>query len=101
MATLFFVGLVSGLITAISPCVLPVLPVVLTSTIQDGAAHVVMSGKMGAAVVMGEEVPMPDGGAVMAIAEGDLSSVSEITVTEEPKGGSISPTGTVVARVAL
>jgi len=44
---------------------------------------------------------MPDGGAVMAIAEGDLSSVSEITVTEEPKGGSISPTGTVVARVAL
>jgi len=38
MATLFFVGLVSGLITAISPCVLPVLPVVLTSTIQDGAA---------------------------------------------------------------
>ncbi len=38
MATLLLVGLVSGLITAISPCVLPVLPVVLTSSIQSGAA---------------------------------------------------------------
>jgi cytochrome c biogenesis protein CcdA/thiol-disulfide isomerase/thioredoxin len=38
MATLLLVGLVSGLITAISPCVLPVLPVVLTSSIQGGAA---------------------------------------------------------------
>jgi len=38
MTTLLLVGLVSGLITALSPCVLPVLPVVLTSTIQGGAA---------------------------------------------------------------
>ena len=101
-------------------------PDAVSHDLNLGAAHVVMSGEMGAAVVMGEEVPMPehgtvyqvwmvhhdgtaaagptfmpDGGAVMAIAEGDLSSVSEITVTEEPKGGSISPTGTVVARVAL
>ena len=37
MTTLLLVGLVSGLITALSPCVLPVLPVVLTSTIQGGA----------------------------------------------------------------
>ncbi|MFP5359561.1 MAG: cytochrome c biogenesis protein DipZ [Actinomycetes bacterium] len=38
MITLTIVGLVSGIITAISPCVLPVLPAILTSAIQDGAA---------------------------------------------------------------
>lgn len=38
MTTLIIVGLVSGIITAISPCVLPVLPAILTSAIQDGAA---------------------------------------------------------------
>lgn len=37
MITLVIVGVVSGLITAVSPCVLPVLPAVLTSSIQDGA----------------------------------------------------------------
>ena len=37
MFTLIVVGLVSGIITAISPCVLPVLPAILTSSIQDGA----------------------------------------------------------------
>ncbi|GIG53304.1 cytochrome c biogenesis protein DipZ [Demequina activiva] len=37
MITLAIVGLVSGIITAISPCVLPVLPAILTSSIQDGA----------------------------------------------------------------
>lgn len=49
MFTLVLVGLVSGVITAISPCVLPVLPAILTSSIQDGAASrrrplVVVSG---------------------------------------------------------
>ncbi|WP_062208226.1 cytochrome c biogenesis protein CcdA [Demequina oxidasica] len=39
MFTLILVGLVSGIITAISPCVLPVLPAILTSSIQDGAAN--------------------------------------------------------------
>ncbi|WP_430867169.1 cytochrome c biogenesis protein DipZ [Demequina aurantiaca] len=39
MFTLIIVGLVSGIITAISPCVLPVLPAILTSSIQDGAAN--------------------------------------------------------------
>ncbi|MDN4479662.1 cytochrome c biogenesis protein CcdA [Demequina muriae] len=38
MLLLTLVGLVSGIITAISPCVLPVLPAILTSSIQDGAA---------------------------------------------------------------
>ncbi|WP_062529058.1 cytochrome c biogenesis protein DipZ [Demequina rhizosphaerae] len=38
MITLIIVGLVSGIITAISPCVLPVLPAILTSAIQDGAS---------------------------------------------------------------
>ncbi|MCB2413003.1 cytochrome c biogenesis protein DipZ [Demequina sp. TTPB684] len=37
MLTLVIVGIVSGLITAISPCVLPVLPAILTSSLQDGA----------------------------------------------------------------
>lgn len=37
MFTLTVVGIVSGVITAISPCVLPVLPAILTSSIQDGA----------------------------------------------------------------
>ncbi len=36
MLTLLVVGLVSGLVTAISPCVLPVLPVVLTTSAQQG-----------------------------------------------------------------
>ncbi|WP_062460679.1 cytochrome c biogenesis protein DipZ [Demequina soli] len=39
MITLIVVGLVSGVITAISPCVLPVLPAILTSSIQDGARN--------------------------------------------------------------
>jgi anti-sigma-K factor RskA len=100
-------------------------PDAVSHALDLGAAHVVMSGAMSAAVVMGENVPMPehgavyqvwmvhadgtaaagptfrpDSGAVMAIAEGDLSAVREITVTEEPMGGSTSPTGPVVARVA-
>lgn len=37
MITLAIVGFVSGIITAISPCVLPVLPAILTSSLQDGA----------------------------------------------------------------
>jgi cytochrome c biogenesis protein CcdA/thiol-disulfide isomerase/thioredoxin len=37
MITLVIVGVVSGIITAVSPCVLPVLPAILTSSIQDGA----------------------------------------------------------------
>jgi cytochrome c biogenesis protein CcdA len=32
MTALLVVGLVSGLVTAVSPCVLPVLPVVLTTS---------------------------------------------------------------------
>jgi cytochrome c biogenesis protein CcdA/thiol-disulfide isomerase/thioredoxin len=38
MATLILVGIVSGVLTALSPCVLPVLPVVLTTAVQDGTA---------------------------------------------------------------
>ncbi len=39
MITLVLVGLISGIITAISPCVLPVLPAILTSAIQDGGRN--------------------------------------------------------------
>lgn len=38
MTTLLVVGLVSGLVTAVSPCVLPVLPVVLTTSAGRRAA---------------------------------------------------------------
>ncbi|WP_062377114.1 cytochrome c biogenesis protein DipZ [Demequina pelophila] len=38
MLTLILVGVVSGVITAVSPCVLPVLPAILSSSIQDGAS---------------------------------------------------------------
>ncbi len=37
MITLTIVGFLSGIITALSPCVLPVLPAILTSSVQDGA----------------------------------------------------------------
>jgi cytochrome c biogenesis protein CcdA/thiol-disulfide isomerase/thioredoxin len=37
--TLVVVGLVSGMITAVSPCVLPVLPAILSTSLQDGAAN--------------------------------------------------------------
>ena len=36
MATLLLVGFLSGLVTALSPCVLPVLPVVLTTSVSRG-----------------------------------------------------------------
>lgn len=39
MTTLLLVGLVSGLVTAISPCVLPVLPVVLTTSVAREASR--------------------------------------------------------------
>jgi cytochrome c biogenesis protein CcdA/thiol-disulfide isomerase/thioredoxin len=39
MATLVLVGLLSGLITALSPCVLPVLPVVLTAATPGPGAR--------------------------------------------------------------
>jgi cytochrome c biogenesis protein CcdA/thiol-disulfide isomerase/thioredoxin len=38
VTTLVLVGIVAGVITAVSPCVLPVLPVVLTTSAGDGAA---------------------------------------------------------------
>ena len=38
MTTLVLVGIVAGVITAVSPCVLPVLPVVLTTSAGNGAA---------------------------------------------------------------
>ncbi len=89
--------------------------------------HLVMSADLGAAAVMGDDVPMPghagmvyqvwmmhtDGsmaagptfmphdGEVTAVVEGDLSDVAAFMVTEEPKGGSPEPTGTYVAELHL
>lgn len=60
MTTLLLVGLVSGVVTALSPCVLPVLPVVLTSAAPGPGARrrpwVVVGGlvvSFGAATLLG------------------------------------------------
>jgi anti-sigma-K factor RskA len=92
-----------------------------------GASHLVMSQDLGAAAVMGDDVPMPDhagmvyqvwmmhtdgsmaagptfmphDGEVTALVEGDLSDVAAFMVTEEPKGGSPEPTGDYVAELHL
>lgn len=89
--------------------------------------HLVMSQDLGAAAVMGDDVPMPghagmvyqvwmmhtDGsmaagptfmphdGEVTAVVEGDLSDVAAFMVTEEPRGGSPEPTGAYVAELHL
>ena len=42
MEALILIGLISGIVTALSPCVLPVLPVVLvaaTNPADEGAAN--------------------------------------------------------------
>lgn len=102
-------------------------PDAVTHDLDLGATHVVTSTEMSKAAVMGEEVPMPDGsgmvyqvwmvhadgsaapgptfmphsGEVMAVVVGDLSTVTELTVTVEPDGGSTEPTGDPLARVHL
>ena len=89
--------------------------------------HLVMSEDLGAAAVMGDDVPMPghagmvyqvwmmhtDGsmaagptfmphdGEVTAVVEGDLSDVAAFMLTEEPKGGSPEPTGAYLAELHL
>src|SRR5665811_43473 len=50
MTTLLIVGFVSGLVTAISPCVLPVLPVVLTTSVAVPLAAVRRDRRPGAVV---------------------------------------------------
>ena len=102
-------------------------PDAVSHDVDLGAAHVVMSAEMGAAALMGQDVPMPadhdmvyqvwmmhgDGssapgptfmpehGDVTAIVKGDLSDVYELMVTVEPNGGSTVPTGSTVATIEL
>ena len=82
MLTLALVGIVSGVITALSPCALPVLPAILASDDPALAAHeqamliisapdahtmsvplgrssLVMSEDYAGAVLMGDTAPMP------------------------------------------
>lgn len=90
-----------------------------------GAAHVVASQEMGAAVLMASDVPMPpdgvyqlwmmhaDGspapgptfmphdGEVMAVVEGDLTDVAELAVTLEPDDGDATMSKEVLATVEL
>lgn len=102
-------------------------PDAVSHGIDLGSSHVVMSPAMGAIALMGQDVPMPaadgmvyqvwmvhlDGsagpgptflprdGAVTTIVEGDLSDVTQLTVTVEPRGGSTAPTSAMVAQVTL
>ncbi|HEY0119891.1 MAG TPA: anti-sigma factor [Cellulomonas sp.] len=102
-------------------------PDAVSHDVALGTSHVVMSRTMSAAALVGEDVPMPsnegttyqlwmvhadgstapgptfvpDGGQVLAFVEGDLSSVTALTITEEPSGGSAAPSGDVVADVPL
>ncbi len=102
-------------------------PDAVSHDVDLGAAHVVMSAEMGAAALMGQDVPMPtdndmvyqvwmmhsDGssapgptfmpehGDVTAIVKGDLSDVYELMVTVEPHGGSTVPTGQTVTTIEL
>jgi anti-sigma-K factor RskA len=92
-----------------------------------GSSHLVVSSHMDEVAVMGHSAPMPadgmeyqlwmvmaDGSAVagptfmpdksgdiMTISAVDVDSVKSITVTEEPRGGSSSPTGEMVASLDL
>lgn len=91
-----------------------------------GSSHLVMSEEMGAAAVMGGDVPdpangsvyqvwmlhadgsmaagptfMPHEGDVTSVVEGDLSAVTAFMVTEEPPGGSDHPTGGYIAELHL
>lgn len=102
-------------------------PDAVSDAIALGTSHLVMSQTMGAAALVGEDVPIPghadmayqlwmvhsdgstapgptfipDHGQVLAFVAGDLSSVRSLTITEEPARGSAAPTGAVVASVAL
>jgi len=100
-------------------------PDAVSHEVDLGASHLVMSLEMGAAVLMGVDVPMPDDGVyqlwmmhadgsaaagpvfvphdgeVMTVVEGDLSTVTELTVTIEPHGGSAEPSGSMVTHVEL
>lgn len=102
-------------------------PDAVSHDVSLGTSHVVMSEAMSAAALVGEDVPMParagmayqlwmvhadgstapgptfvpDDGQVLAFVEGDLSSVTTLTITEEPMDGSAAPTGDLVASVAL
>jgi cytochrome c biogenesis protein CcdA len=77
VTTLALVGLLSGLVTAISPCVLPVLPVVLTTSIAREASRwrpfVVVGGLV---VSFG----------TFTLLGGALTTVTELVVTEQPRG---------------
>lgn len=100
-------------------------PDAVSLDVDLGAAHVVASQEMGAAVLMGSDVPMPadgvyqlwmmhaDGspapgptfmphdGEVMAVVEGDLAEVAELAVTLEPDDGDPGMSTQVLATVQL
>lgn len=100
-------------------------PDAVSLEVDLGAAHVVASQEMGAAVLMGSDVPMPtdgvyqlwmmhaDGspapgptfmphdGEVMAVVEGDLADVAELAVTLEPNDGDPAMSAEILATVTL
>ena len=100
-------------------------PDAVTHDVALGSAHLVASREMGAAVLMGDDVPppeggvyqvwmmhadgspapgpsfVPDGGEVMAVVEGDLTDVAELAVTLEPPDGDESMSSQVLVTIEL
>ena len=102
-------------------------PDAVSMDVDLGATHLVVSTEMQAAALMGEGVPMPQAGGdvyqvwmmhadgsaapgptflphdgeLMVIVEGDLTDVTEVAVTVEPRGGSAEPSDQMVAHVSL
>lgn len=98
-----------------------------TMSVPLGRSSLVMSEDYGGAVLMGDTTPMPahgteyqiwmshpDGtvapgptfmpdadGTYMVLVSGDMGDVATVMVTTEPPGGSMSPTGPMVAEVSL
>lgn len=101
MITLVIVGVVSGLITAASPCVLPVLPAILTSSIQDGARSSRRPYVVGGGLVTSFAAFTLLGGDIMALSAANCSRIAAFSVTVEPHGGSPAPTGKVIASIDL
>jgi cytochrome c biogenesis protein CcdA/thiol-disulfide isomerase/thioredoxin len=90
MLTLLLVGVVAGLITAVSPCVLPVLPAVLTSAVPTASAIPVAVGvggvRLGAATSATSAPPAaPSRSRPLLVVAGLVSSFAVFTLV----GGSL------------
>jgi len=87
MFTLMLIGFLGGLITGISPCILPVLPVIFFSGAQSGRDKQPRSGHSGGGVVTTAARPnrsLPDAIRPYAVVAGLVVSFSVITWPGRP-----------------